>query len=415
MNEFTQKRSPSIWKNALGLYVGAALLVLAFFAGAQIGYIRGQRAAVPAGEGRVQNTEQTPPAYLSRDVDFGLYWRVWNVLKDRYIERPVSDTQLFYGSLEGMVDALGDPYTVFLDPETTEKFTEELSGRFDGIGAEIGKKDEILTIIAPLPDTPAERAGIVAGDRILAIDGVDTAGMTVEEAVTRIRGLRGTPVVLTIAREGQETSQDITITRAEITIHSVRSEMRDDGIAVINLYQFGEDTAAEFSQTVQELLVRNPRGIILDLRNNPGGFLDAAVDVAGEWIPAGELVVIEQNDTRSEFRSPGPARLAGIATAVLVNGGSASGAEILAGALQDYDTATLIGTQTFGKGSVQDFQMFDDGSAVKYTIAEWLTPLGRSINQQGIAPDEVVEFTEEDAVAGRDPQLERAVQILQAP
>lgn len=415
MIDLAHRKTRTLWTKMLGIYLGVALLALSFFAGAQIGFLRGKRAAVPPGEGQVLGTDSPPPAYLSRDVDFDLYWRVWNLLKDRYIKRPIGDTRLFYGSLRGMVDSLDDPYSAFLDPETTALFTQELEGKFEGIGAEIGIKNDVLTIIAPLPDTPAERAGLKAGDQILEIDGAATDRMTVEEAVTRIRGPRASQVTITVFREGFEAPQDFTIMRDEIIVKSVRAEVRPDRIAVIRLFQFGDDTEADFERAVLDLLTQNPRGIVLDLRNNPGGFLDAAVRVAGEWVPRPEVVVIEQDSTRTEFRSEGPARLRGIPTVVLVNGGSASGAEILAGALQDYKLGAVLGTQTFGKGSVQDFQLFPDGSAVKFTVAEWLTPLGRSISETGITPDEVVEITPEDLNAGRDPQLDRAVELLTQP
>ncbi|MBI4280673.1 PDZ domain-containing protein [Candidatus Uhrbacteria bacterium] len=408
----TVGKSVHLWKRMLAIYMGIALLAGSFFAGLQVGVLRGQRSVVPPGEGRLLNTDLPKPEFLSRDVDFGLYWRTWNLLKDQYIHRPVSDTQLFYGSLEGMVAALGDPYTVFLDPQTTEKFTEELAGSFDGIGAEIGIKDERLIIIAPLPDTPAERAGLLVGDQIVSIDGTGTDGMSVEEAVTRIRGPRDTKVALHIFRDGFEESREFKITRAQITVKSVRWELRDDGLAIIQIFQFGDQTVEDFRSAVMEILVKNPTGIILDLRGNPGGFLDAAVEVAGEWIPESEVVVVEQNQNRKEFRSPGPARLRDRQTVVLVNQGSASAAEILAGALQDYKRATVVGMPTFGKGSVQDFQMFPDGSSVKFTVAEWLTPLGRSINQQGITPDELVDRTRENVLAKLDPQLDRAVELL---
>lgn len=387
-------------------------MALSFFAGAQIGFIRGKRAVVPAGSGQVLKTDEPIPEFLSKDVDFGLYWKVWNLLKENYVDRPISDTQLFYGSLKGMVSSLDDPYTVFLDPKTNEDFQTELSGKFQGIGAEIGIKDGVITIVAPLPDTPAERAGLEAGDKIIKINDESTEGMAIEAAVTRIRGPKGTSVKLNIFRKGFEKPKDFEITRDEIKIKSVRSEMRDDGIMVIDLFQFGDDTASDFENAVNDLLTKNPKGIILDLRNNPGGFLDTAVAVAGEWVSRGEIVVTEKNTEQTDFRSEGPARLADIPTVVLVNEGSASAAEIVSGALQDFKLAKLVGVKTFGKGSVQDFRPLGDGSAVKYTIAEWLTPLGRSINKQGIEPDIVVEFTEEDAKAGRDPQLDKAVELL---
>lgn len=412
MNYNASQPTRGAWRRAITIYALVALIAVSFFIGMRVGYVRGYHAVAPVGaDGQVLNIAQ-PPEYLSKDVDFNLYWRVWNTLKEGYLKRPVSDTKLFYGSLEGMVQSLGDPYTVFLDPETTSQFTSDLAGKFDGIGAEIGFRNDVLSVIAPLPDTPAERAGLKAEDQILKIDDTETVGMGVEQAVLRIRGERGTQVKLSIFRAGFETPRDFVITRDEIVVDSVRTEMRDDGIAVVHIFQFGENTASRFSQEVLNLLTKNPKGIIVDLRNNPGGFLDAAVAIAGEWVPKDQIVVVEQNKERTEFRSEGAARLADIPTVVLVNGGSASASEIVSGALQDYKIAKLVGTKTFGKGSVQDFQMFEDGSAVKYTIAEWLTPLGRQISKIGIAPDEVVEFTEEDAKAGRDPQLDRAVELL---
>lgn len=414
MQPFVKRETRGFWPKILVIYVGLALLAASFFAGSYVGYHRGERAVVPQGQGHIINAEQKTPDFLSKDVDFGLYWRIWNLLKDRYVKRPVSDTELFYGSLRGMVGSLGDPYTVFFDPETTKLFKQELAGKFEGIGAQIGMKDDVLTIIAPLPNSPAERIGLKADDQVVKIDGTSTLGMTVDEAVSRIKGPKDTKVTLTITRTGWKDPRDFVITRAEITVKSVETKMRDDGIAVVDIFEFGDTTSADFEQAVLELIVKNPKGIILDLRNNPGGYLTAAVDTAGAWIPEGEVVVVEQNKDRTEYPSPGSAQFKGIPTVVLVNGGSASGAEILAGALQDYQYGYLIGTQTFGKGSVQDYQELPDGSAVKFTIAEWLTPLGRSINKVGIAPDEVVKFTEDEAKADQDPQMDRAVEFLKS-
>lgn len=412
MNHLNPQNSKKIWVKMLAAYVLVALFVLVFFAGSMVGYRRGLSAAVPAGEGQLTGTNLPVPEHLTEDVDFNLYWQVWNLLKEQYLRRPVSDLKLFYGSIEGMVESLDDPHTVFLDPDITKEFTQELAGKFEGIGAEIGIKDNVLKIVAPLPDTPADRAGVQAGDHIVKIDGRDTTGISIEQAVREIRGPKGTEVVLTIYRKDFDAPQDFVIVRGQITVPSVKSEFRDDGIVVVNLYQFGQTTMQDFEAVVLEALTRGSKGIILDLRNNPGGFLDAAIRVAEEWVPRGQMIVIQQNKDRVEFRSRGPARLAGTPTVVLVNGGSASGSEIVAGALQDYEFATIIGTQTFGKGSVQDFQMLDDGSALKFTIAEWLTPLGRSIDENGITPNEIIEFTLEDLEAEEDPHMERALEIL---
>lgn len=400
-------------RNMLAIYGTAALLAISFWIGHHVGYVKGAQQTAPSlAQGQVHNTNEPVPAFLSKDVNFDLYWQVWNVLKQHYLRTPFSDTKLFYGSLEGMVAALGDPYTVFFNPDTNKKFNQELSGKFDGIGAEIGMKNQMITVIAPLPDSPATKAGIRAGDQIIAIDGVDTSAMTVDEAVSRIRGKKDTTVTLTIVHADENTRHDFTITRAQITVHSVKEKFLPENIAMISVSEFGGDTNAEFDRAVQETLVKNPRGIILDLRNNPGGFLETAVSMAGEWITPGKVVVVQQNQERQEFVARGRARFAGIPTIVLVNGGSASASEILSGALQDYHFATLVGTQTFGKGSVQDVENFDDGSAVKYTIAEWLTPLGRSINKVGITPDVVVPVTEADITATKDPQLTKAIELL---
>jgi len=421
MNITTQHPNPinqktalkqKMWPHALGIYIVGAILVLTFYAGTVVGFHRGKVAATSPGTGELSGTSQLVPEYLSKDVDFSLYWEVFSILKNDYLRKPVSDVKLFYGSLEGMVAALGDPHTVFFDPEMTKEFTSDLAGEFMGIGAEIGIKDAQLQIIAPLPGTPADQAGIKSGDRILNIDGQDTTGITVEEAVRKIRGEKGTKVILTIFREGFEAPQDFVIIRDKIKVASVKTEFREDGVVVINLIQFGDDTVREFEAAVIDILAKNPKGIVLDLRNNPGGFLDAAIEVAEEWVPSGQIIVIEQNNERTEFKSKGPARLNGIPTIVLANGGSASGSEIVAGALQDYKLATIVGTQTFGKGSVQDFQLLEDGSSVKFTIAEWLTPIGRSIDRNGITPDNEVDFTVEDFKAEIDPQMDNALQLL---
>jgi len=361
--------------------------------------------------GSIENKGKLPN-YLSKDIDFDLFWKVWDLVKREYVEQPVADTKLFYGALSGIVSALEDPYSVFLNPEMTKKFEQELSGAFDGIGAELGIKNKQLTIIAPLPDTPAERAGLRAGDKILAIDGRETTNMSLDYAVSIIRGPKGTEVTLTIWREGWEKPQDIKITRAKIEIASVKWGMKDE-IAYIEINHFNEDTSRRFNQAVVELLTKNPKGLILDLRNNPGGFLDTAVEIGGEWIEK-DVIVIEQkqNGEREENKSSGLARLQDLKTVVLVNEGSASASEILAGALQDYGKAILVAKKTFGKGTVQNLETLPDGSSVKITVAKWLTPKGRLIEGEGITPDEEVDLTVEDYEANRDPQIAKAIEIL---
>lgn len=364
--------------------------------------------------GEIKN-EKKVSEYLSKDIDFNLFWEVWNLAKNNYVHQPVRDTELFYGALSGIISSLGDPYSVFFDPETAADFKQELEGTFSGIGAELGIKKNQLTIIAPLPDTPAERVGLKAGDQILSIDGRDTTDMALDYAVSIIRGEKGTDVTLTIWREGWDKIKDFEITRDKIEVASVKWEMKDD-IAHIEINHFNEDTSRRFNQAVIELLAKNPKGLILDLRNNPGGFLNTAVEIAGEWIP-NDVVVIEQMDDgkKSEERSEGLARFQNLKTVVLVNQGSASASEIVAGALQDYEKAVLLGEKTFGKGSVQNLEPLPDGSAVKITVAEWLTPKGRLIDKEGIVPDMEILLTEDDYNANRDPQMDKAIEIINSP
>lgn len=378
-----------------------------------LGKQQGARAAVPPGEGQVLN-QGAVPASLAEDVDFGQFWDVWNLVKEQYYRRPVSDKALFYGAIEGMVAAAGDPYTSYFDPDAAAKFQEALSGTFSGIGAQIGVKDEQLVVIAPLPDSPAERAGLVPSSAILAIDGVDTDGMSVEEAVSRIRGEAGTEVVLYVSRDGLVTAEEVSITRGTIVVESVKWDVDANGIATISISEFNDDTSPLFNEAVNDILTKNAKGLILDLRSNPGGLLTSAIDVASAWVGYQPVVLEREQGNNHSFAGVSAPRLDGVPTVVLVDGGSASASEIVAGALQDYALATLVGTQTFGKGSVQDYRGLADGSAVKITIAEWQTPYGRTINETGLEPDAVVEYTKEDAAAGRDPQKETALEILAA-
>lgn len=395
------------------IYVVAILMLGSFWGGLILGSRQGKIEAEKKFLGGIVEKKEELPEYLSKDVNFDLFWQVWNLVKKEYVRQPVADTKLFYGALSGIVEALEDPYSVFLDPQLTKNFQQELEGAFEGIGAEIGIKDKHLTIIAPLPDTPAERAGLKAGDKILAIDGEETTNMALDYAVSIIRGPKGTEVTLTVWRDDWEKPQDIKIIRDRIEITSVKWEMRDE-VAYIEINHFNEDTSEKFNRALIELLSQNPKGLILDLRNNPGGFLDVAVDIGGEWIENNVVVIEQKQDGQKiEHKSSGLARLQNIKTVILINQGSASASEILAGALQDYNKAILVGQKTFGKGSVQNLEMLPDGSAVKITVAEWLTPKGRSIEREGIIPDEEVELTEEDYDAGRDPQLNKAVELLQ--
>lgn len=357
---------------------------------------------------------QPGPGILAQDVNFDLFWDVWDTLKREYVDKEkLNEKEMFYGALKGMVESTGDPYTVFMDPKTAQEFAESFTGSFEGIGAEIGIRNEIVTIISPLAGSPAEKAGLKAGDKIYAINGESTAGFSIEEAVRKIRGPKGTEVTLTISRDGMEKAEDIIIKRDVIVIKSVKTELKDNKIFVIEVSSFNDDTRNLFEKAVNEAIKTNPKGIVLDLRNNPGGYLETAVDIASEWIDKGIVVTEEFSSTnKNEFESRGRARLKDYPTVVLVNQGSASASEIVAGALQDYGKAKIIGMKTFGKGSVQTVDDFKDGSSIKITVAKWLTPQGHYINEQGIKPDIEVDMAEEDYNAGKDPQMEKAIEEL---
>ncbi len=351
---------------------------------------------------------------LTNDLDFNLFWQTWDMVKTNYVDHDkLTDKQMFYGALRGLVSSTKDPYTIFMDPEDAKMFNEDLAGSFSGIGAEVGLRNDVITIIAPLADTPAERAGLRAGDKVYAIDQQSTAGLTVDEAVKKIRGPQGTEVTLTIGR-GDAKLQDITIVRDVIIVKSLDySYNSKDGLFIITINNFNADTETLFAEAVADIKVKNPQGLIVDLRNNPGGYLDTAVTIASYWIESG-VIVSEQSATeppRQEM-ARGFAPLANLPTVVLINQGSASASEIVAGALMYYGQATTIGKTTFGKGSVQMINDLPDGSMIKITTAKWLTPDGISINDEGITPNIEVDFTEEDFNANRDPQMEKAKEFL---
>jgi carboxyl-terminal processing protease len=391
--------------------VGAVLAGFFFIFGYALGQEPGGLSSV-LGLGQVQGTHGEAPAWIDDDVDFEMFWDVWDLVQAQYVDQPTSDKDLFYGALEGLVWGLDDPYSTFFTPQLAEEFNQELSGKFFGIGAEIGLDDQGgIVVVAPLADTPADRAGVLAGDRILLIDDLDTFGMTVNEAVSKIRGDKGTTVTLTMGRADQEPIK-IPIVRDEIKIDSVKWNVREDGIGVVSISVFNEDTPPLFAQAVREIQDQGVDQVIIDLRNNPGGLLDAAIVLAGYWVGDDVVVIEDTGEDREELFGQGLPLLSDTQTVVLVNGGSASASEILAGALQDYGKATVIGEQTFGKGSVQQYHDLPDGSAVKITVARWLTPLGRSIDKEGIAPDQEVAYSLDEEHADTDAQLQAAVDFL---
>ena len=363
--------------------------------------------------GSVTNTDELP-SYLKKDVDFSLYWSTWNLIKERGY-KDVPETKLFYGSLQGLVAGLEDPYSVFLTPSDATQFSDDLKGNFDGIGAEVAVKNNKLIIVTPLDESPAMKAGLKPKDWIVKIGSTSTEGMSSNEAVSIIRGKAGTKVKLTIFREGVSGTKEIEITRAPIAVKSLSWEFISGGaIARIKVRQFNDDTIPLLDQAIKDITHRNGiKGIILDLRGNPGGYLDAAVKMAGEW--DGKSVVVTEKDKNGIANSHIAyieSRLANYKTMVLVDGGSASASEIVSGALKDWGKATIVGMKTFGKGSVQELDSLPDGSQVKLTIAKWFTPKGANIDEQGIEPDVKIDLTDNDYNNDKDPQLDKAIELL---
>jgi carboxyl-terminal processing protease len=346
------------------------------------------------------------------DIDFSLFWEAYHKLQEKFVDKSKIDPkQIIYGAISGMVKSLGDPYTVFLTPEETKRFVEDVKGTFEGVGMEIGIKKGQLQVIAPLEGTPAYRAGLKAGDKILKINDTPTVDLTLEQAVSMIRGPKGTKVRLTIYREGWEKEKEIEIVRDVIEVPSMRWEEKD-GIIYIKIYQFTQKASLDFARAAIEILKSPSRKIILDLRDNPGGYLEVAQDIAGWFLEKGKTVVIEEfaNGERKEYKSEGPSYFSDYKIVVLINEGTASGAEILAGALRDNRGILLIGEKSFGKGSVQELESLREGS-LKITIAKWLTPSGKQISDVGLEPDEVVKMPEGEE---KDLQLERAIEILKS-
>ena len=370
----------------------------------------------PAAEKVLNVISQKPPENL-QSVDFGLFWEAWARLEEKYVDRAKIDRQkMVYGAIAGLAQSLKDPYTQFFPPAETKQFQEDIKGSFGGIGAEIGIRKGVLTIIAPLKGNPAEAAGIKAADSILKINDTPTADLTLEEAVRMIRGEVGTSVRLTIFHEGMSKPKEYTITRAIIKVVILTTESRPDGIFIIKLNEFTESAASEFRKAMQEFADSRSQKIVFDLRNDPGGYLTVAVDIASWFVPAGEVIARERYADGKEdlYRSSGYRLLENVPTVVLINEGSASASEIVAGALRDIRGIKLIGAKTFGKGSVQEVVDMSQKASLKITIAKWLTPKGTEINGKGLEPDIKVEIPETPAKGeeGKDLILEKGIEVL---
>ena len=370
----------------------------------------------------VAGAPKTPVATSSEILDLAPFWKTLETLNDRFVSTTASssipaDKEKVWGAIEGLTASYGDPYTIFFPPKETTAFEEEVRGSFEGVGMEIAIKDKILTVVAPLKNTPAERAGIQAGDQILKIDKLYTGGMTVEEAIKHIRGPRGTIVTLAIKRNGG--IEDMKVTRDVINIPTIDTKLRDDGVFVISLYNFSANSASLFRDALREFIQSGSDKLVLDLRNNPGGYLESAVDMASFFLPLGKIVVIEDsgaNEKQKTERSTGyDVFTENLKMVIIINEGSASASEILAGALHEHGIAKLIGEKSFGKGSVQELIEITPETSLKVTIARWLTPKGKSISENGLEPDVKVEVTKKDLEKKLDPQMDKAVAILLDP
>ena len=414
------------------------LCLITFLVGVQVG--SGDKSNWPSWVSKIsnysQNKSQTQSVQNSPQTakDLGNFWQVWDLIHNDHIDRATFEDQAFIdGAIKGMVEGAGDPYTVYLPVEKNVQFNESLSGRYSGIGAELGMEADQLLIVTPIDDTPAFNAGLLAGDLILEINGEPTQNLSIPDAVKKIRGTAGTSVKLKILHKADGSQpQDVTITRSDITIKSVKfdqerlakssgsgesaADFTKEGIAYIRMSRFGDDSVSEWNLAVNKALAdtRSLKAVILDLRNNPGGYLNVAIELGGDFVGKGTPIVIQENSdgTRNSFTSNGQGRFINVPVIVLVNEGSASASEILAATLrEDRTDVTLVGKKTYGKGTVQEKKDLPDGSGVNITVAKWLTPKGTWVHKVGIMPDVEVTLTPEDITAQRDTQLMKALEI----
>lgn len=401
------------------------VILIAYF----IGFNSGRRTVPPESLiATVINKDLGKP----ENVDFETFWKAWSIIDDKYAGTTTSDQDRVWGAIEGMTASLGDPYTVFFPPNESKMFASEIAGNFEGVGMEVGVKDGKLVVVAPIKDSPAEKAGVKAGDIIMMIDGKESLNISTDKAVGLIRGKAGTKVVLTLVREGVKSPIEISITRATIDLPTVKTTtknetakvgntatstgLRQDDIFVISLYSFSSNSANLFRNALKEFINSSSHKLIIDLRGNPGGYLEAAVDMASWFLPSGSVVVREEFGKDKEeriYRSKGYNIFSDkLRVIILVDSGSASASEILAGALSENGVAKLVGTKTFGKGSVQELVNITPETSLKVTIAKWLTPKGNSISKLGITPDYVVEVTPDDIKNQKDKQMDKALELL---
>lgn len=395
----------------------SALILIGVFVGGYYLGVEGYKAEITKALS-ITISRQVP---TDKNVDMSLFWETWDIMTQKYYDKSkLVPSQMVYGAIQGMVASAGDPYTTFLPPVQNKIVNDNLSGSFSGVGIEIGYKNERLAVISPLPGTPAEKAGIKPGDYIVRIAdkakslSVDSSNISTSEAVTYIRGSAGTKVTLTLVREGVKDPIVVEISREKIDVPSVTLTWVGDGdnIAVVKVSEFGAETKSEWNKAVSEILAVETRGIIIDLRNNPGGYMQAAIDLASDFVPMGTTVVIQQNGngSKQEYKSGFLPRLEKYKVAVLINGGSASASEILSGALRDNKEIKLVGDKSFGKGTIQEPIDMAGGSGIHVTTAKWLTPKGTWIHEKGLIPD--IEISNPDN-ATEDAQLNAAINLFQ--
>jgi carboxyl-terminal processing protease len=406
-------------KKGLGVFLAFCFALGAFASGLYLGESNFDHTQSASLFNIFTDKDEVEEVLVDRNLDE--FWDVWELLEEKFANSSSTDViteeERIQGAIDGLVDAYGDPYTVYFTPVAAESFNENISGNFSGVGMEVGLRDRLVTVIAPLPGTPAEKSGVLPGDVIVKIDDVSAEDMRIDEAVKLIRGEKGTEVILQVFREGELEFIDISIIRDTISIPTVKTEQIDD-VFIVSLYSFNAVANAQMNQALKQYVESDAESLVIDLRGNPGGFLQGAVAIAGYFLPAGKIVVTEEfgdSSLNDVFRSRGnqiqifnKENLV-----VLVDNGSASASEILAGALKDHEVATVIGSQTFGKGSVQELVKLDNGSSLKVTVARWLTPNGVSISQGGLTPDLVISRTPAHRLLEEDPQKDAAVDFLQ--
>jgi carboxyl-terminal processing protease len=405
-------------KAVLKLMVMVMLVTLVVAGAFSAGYLA-RAAQMPGGPLAVasplQQGSQTPATNQNVPPGFDVFWEAWAFVQQQFYGDVPTEQDRVYGAVRGMVETYGDENTAFIEPSRAAIFREDVSGSFEGIGAAV-RMDELgrLVIAEPFTGQPAAEAGLLRGDAVLAVDGTSLQGLSLYEAIGLIRGPAGTSVVLTISRENVDQPFDVTVNRARIEIEVVSSERLPNDIGYVQLTDFSRGATGKLAKAIQDLQAQGQlKGLVLDLRNNPGGLLDESILVGSQFINEG-VITIERlkGDQEQKFEAQPGGVAPDVPLVVLVNRGSASASEIVAGAIKENNRGTILGEQTFGKGTVQIPHTLSDGSELRVTIAEWLTPTGQQISGEGIVPDIYVERTQQDFVEGRDPQLDRAVQYL---